>query len=317
MSAIDRARRRVIRGSFHAAMHGIATISTFSRDLRPGPNGIAVARDVRYGRVGPRDPRLDVYVPPGPGPFPVVVYLHGGGFSIGSKGTHRALATWIARQGFVVVNVDYRLAPKHPFPAAIEDACSAYLWVVENVSRFAGDPRRLVVAGESAGANLTLALALACTTRRPEPWARAVFERGVVPRVLLPLSGYLQVHDPDRFARASKVNPFYLDRMRAVSASYLEHATPSHGFDLADPLLVLERGDVLERPWPPTYASVGGADPILDDTVRLGRVLEQRATVSRIRVHPGQPHAFQVGVIRGVARASWDEALAFARSHLD
>lgn len=317
MSAIERARRRLIRGSLHAAMHGIATISTISRDLRPGPNGIAVARDVRYRRVDGRDLRLDVYVPRGPGPFPVLLYLHGGGFSIGSKRTHRALATFLARQGFVVVNVDYRLAPTHPFPAALEDACSAYLWSVENISRFAGDPSRLVVAGESAGANLALSLALACTTRRPEPWARAVFDRGVVPRVLLPLSGYLQVRDPERFARASKVHPFYLDRMRAVSASYLEDARPVHGFDLADPLLVLERGDPLERPFPPTYASVGGADPILDDTVRLGRVLEQRGTVSRVRVHPGQPHAFEVGVIRGVARTAWDEALAFVRAHLD
>ena len=104
---------------------------------------------------------LRIYTPSGQGPFPVIVYIHGGGWVIADLDTYdsspRALAN-AARA--VVVSTHYRQAPEHPFPASHEDVFTAYRWARENVSSFQGDASRLAVAGESAGGNMAVAISL-------------------------------------------------------------------------------------------------------------------------------------------------------------
>jgi len=108
------------------------------------------------------DVPVRVYVPTtDPGPRPVLVYFHGGGWVIGDVDTHdgtvRSLA---AASGATVVSVDYRLAPEHPFPAAIDDCLAAVRWVVANADDLGVDPARLAVGGDSAGGNLAAVSAL-------------------------------------------------------------------------------------------------------------------------------------------------------------
>jgi len=92
---------------------------------------------------------------------PVVVFFHGGGFIIGGLDSHDRLCRSLCRQaGAVVVSVDYRLAPEHPFPAAAEDARTALRWAHENAPALGGDPDRLMVAGDSAGGNLAASVCL-------------------------------------------------------------------------------------------------------------------------------------------------------------
>ena len=102
---------------------------------------------------------VTLYTPAGPGPFPAVVYFHGGGWVLanGYDASARALAKGAEA---VVVSVDYRLAPENKFPTAWDDALAAYKWTAENVGRWRGDPRRLALAGEGAGGNLALSTAL-------------------------------------------------------------------------------------------------------------------------------------------------------------
>jgi acetyl esterase len=100
-----------------------------------------------------------LYTPPGPGPFPAVVYFHGGGWVLADR--HDASARALAKGAeAVVISVDYRLAPENKFPTAWDDALAAYKWAATNVGRWRGDPRRLALAGEGAGGNLALSTAL-------------------------------------------------------------------------------------------------------------------------------------------------------------
>ena len=110
---------------------------------------------------------IRIYVPQGTGPFPVFVYYHGGGWVLGSIATHDGLCCAIANAArCVVVSVEYRLAPEHTYPAAVDDAYAATSWVVENAGLIGGDSRRVAVGGDSAGGNLAAAVCLMARDRQ-------------------------------------------------------------------------------------------------------------------------------------------------------
>lgn len=198
MVAARQSPRRVV---IDLGMHALAAAAEALPSVRRRGAAARLVEDVVYARHGGEALTLDLHLPNSPGPHPVVVYLHGGAFAIGSKRTHRAIAAAYASRGYLVCNVDYRLAPKHPFPAAAEDACAAWRWVAREIASHGGDPRRIALAGESAGANLALVVALACATPRPEPWAAPLHDLGVRPAALLLYYGFLQASAPQRFRR--------------------------------------------------------------------------------------------------------------------
>jgi triacylglycerol lipase len=118
-------------------------------------SGMTITRDIAYG--GDPQQKLDLYVPDDKATKrPVLLFVHGGGFVGGDK--HGPfypdnITAWAAKQGMVGVNIDYRLAPKAPWPAASQDLASALRWVRANIAQYGGDPDRIVLWGHSAGAN--------------------------------------------------------------------------------------------------------------------------------------------------------------------
>ncbi len=111
------------------------------------------------GAVGPLPARI--YTPSGPGPFPVIVYFHGGGWVIADRTVYDGGARGLSKQAnAIVVSPDYRLAPEAKFPAAWDDALAVYRWVAANATTIKGDPKRLALAGESAGGNLAVSTAV-------------------------------------------------------------------------------------------------------------------------------------------------------------
>ncbi|MBN9682131.1 alpha/beta hydrolase [Corallococcus sp. NCSPR001] len=124
------------------------------------PEKVAKVEDTKLkGPAG--DIPARVYTPEGAGPFPVVIYFHGGGFVLADLDTYDASARALANQAkAVVVSVEYRHAPENPFPAAADDATAAFQYVQKNAKEFNGDGSKVAVAGESAGANLATVVSM-------------------------------------------------------------------------------------------------------------------------------------------------------------
>ncbi|QDG50399.1 alpha/beta hydrolase [Persicimonas caeni] len=298
---------------------GLSVVGKLDPRNDPEEHGVRVLTDVPYHHSGDAAHHLDVFVPQDfDGPRPIVLYVHGGGFRILSKDTHFGMALQFAKRGYLVFNINYRLAPRHPFPAAIEDACRAYRWVVENAHSFDGDLDRVVLAGESAGGNLVCGLTIAAHYERDEPWARSVFETGVTPTVTAPACGMLQVSDVERYTAQDRVNWFVRDRLEEVSHNYLppDRIDGSPILDFADPLLHFERGDSPTRQLPAFFLPVGTKDILLDDTRRLARALDALGAPHSSHYYPGEIHAFHALVWRPQARKCWRQKFAFLEEHV-
>jgi acetyl esterase len=123
------------------------------------PDPVAQIQD--HAIPGPAgDIPVRIYTPEGDGPFPVLVFFHGGGWVIGDRDTHDIPCRNLAnRAECVVVSVDYRLAPEHKFPAAPQDCLAATRWAAANAAEFNGDPSRIAIGGDSAGGNLAAVIA--------------------------------------------------------------------------------------------------------------------------------------------------------------
>ncbi|TRW84743.1 carboxylesterase family protein [Mycolicibacterium sp. 018/SC-01/001] len=130
-----------------------ATFGAIIAMYPPGPAVAAVVDGVYPGAAGDLGYRM--YRPPSPGPHPIVLYLHGGGWVLGDSTSDDGLCRDLCvRTGAIVVSADYRHAPEHPFPAAVDDAVAAASWVADHAAALGGDPARIVVSGWSAGAGL-------------------------------------------------------------------------------------------------------------------------------------------------------------------
>jgi acetyl esterase len=301
---------------------GIARAGLLHPNARPERHNVEVIRNLPYRATGLPEHQLDIYRPRdsrATGPVPIVLYVHGGGFRILSKDTHWIMGLAFARRGYLVLNISYRLAPRHRFPAALEDVSAALEWVARHAPSYGGDLERVAFAGESAGANLVTSLALMTSYQRPEPFARAAFDTGVRARAVVAACGLLQVTDTHRFRRRwPHMHGFVHDRLLEVTDAYLgnlaRHAPGA--LDLADPLLVFERGDSPARPLPPFFAPCGTKDPLLDDARRLKIALDRLEVPCELRFYPGELHAFHALVFLPNARRCWAHTYRFLDQHL-
>jgi acetyl esterase len=213
----------------------------------------------------------DIIVPQGTPPFPLLVYFHGGGWVLGKPEDYRRLACRFAQEGFLVINVDYRLAPEAPFPAGYEDCVFAVRWAGEEARRFGGDPERMVIGGDSAGANLAAAVAATLADDHDAPRIHAallaygVFDIKTMPRGETHESGLLV----DAIATAYLgVDPGPLWRDPRVS-----------------PLFAAKK-------LPPCFVVVGSADSLVAQSAELAAELKSAGIAHEHVVVEGMPHGF-------------------------
>lgn len=140
----------------------VKQLLTRKQGAEPRPEAVAKVEDRTYLAADGTELPVRIYTPAGSGPFPVVLYFHGGGWVIADLDTYDATPRALANaSGAIVVSAHYRQAPEYKFPAAHEDAVVAYQWTLANASSFDGDAERVALAGESAGANLAFNTAVA------------------------------------------------------------------------------------------------------------------------------------------------------------
>jgi acetyl esterase len=313
-----------LRRTLDKAFHGVSGLGyPILQNLGPFRR-VRRTRDLTYAPELGRHGRLDLYRPKGAeGKLPTVFYVHGGAFSICSKETHRIMAYVLATRGYQVVMPNYRLGPEHPFPTPFLDVSRALAWCFEEGQAHGVDPSRVAIMGDSAGANLASALAIATHQPRPEPFARELFERSLPIRCVLPRYGILDVVDVERFYRrpdrARKMASWVQRELRWVAASYVGH--PRHvrarAAELASPLRVLEAPEPEgARALPPFFIAVGTKDPLLPDSRRLADALRLKGVEVRYEVYPGELHAFDVMIHRRNARAKWAACFEFLESNL-
>ena len=257
--------------------------------------------------------KLDIYYPVGPltnrEKVPIIFYVHGGAFKFLSRKTHWFVNSIFAYRGYLVFSVDYGLTPQHPFPDALEDVLSAYAWVVSNASKHGGDLDNLIAAGESAGANLITALTICTSFKRPEEFAKTVWELEHQPKIVMPCSALLQVTDMERIKKiASKMPQWVYDLIIEMELQYL----PEVYNDLIDPLLILENlENKPSRELPEFYVPVGARDVLLSDSRRLKAALDSRKVPCHLAIYRNGIHAFHFFMWTYQARKCWKDLFEY------
>ena len=217
-----------------------------------------------------------VYTPEGSGPFPVVLYFHGGGWVFADRKVYDAGARGLAKQAnAVVVSVDYRLAPENKFPAAHEDALATYRWLTTKASSVNGDPKRLALAGESAGGNLAVATAIAAQ-KAGLTAAKHVLAVYPVAQSNTDTESYL------KYADAIPLN-------RPMMLWFIAQATTSP-MDSKDPRIDLVHADL--KGLPPVTLINAEIDPLRDDGAQLEQALRNAGVSVERRLYSGVTHEF-------------------------
>lgn len=265
------------------------------RRISPFPEAKVKTRDIAIpastGNLAAR-----VYFPEGEGPFPVVVYYHGGGWVIADLDTYDATPRALSLGAeAIVVSVEYRHAPEHEFPAAHDDAWAAYVWTVENIHTLNGDADRIAVAGESAGGNLAANVAIRAKETQSKQPVRQL--------LVYPVAG------DDMSTPSYQENAEAVPLGRSDMAWFVDKAFASKD-QTADPRIDLVGRDDLAG-LPPATVILAQIDPLRSEGQAYADRLKQAGVPVEVRVFDGVTHEF-FGMAKVVDEAKQAMELASA-----
>jgi acetyl esterase len=234
---------------------------------------------------------------------PLLVYYHGGGWVVGDLDTHDSVCRFLAREaGVRVLSVDYRLAPEHPFPAAVDDALAALRFAAREAAALGIDPARIAVGGDSAGGNLAAVVAQLAVrgSESPPPAFQLLF---------YPVTDLSKKHASyrlfaDGFFLTERQMDWYRDHYLAHEDDALDPRV--------SPLLAKDLAGLA-----PAYVATAGFDPLRDEGEAYAARLRDAGVAVTLRRHPGQIHGFcNVTALSRSARAAMREAAAALRAGL-
>jgi monoterpene epsilon-lactone hydrolase len=264
-----------------------AARAVLGKNPPPPPTGATFTPGVLGGVEGE-------WVRAGEGSADTLLYLHGGGYFSCSPVTHRPITAGFALRGFRVFAPNYRLAPEHPFPAALHDALAAYQALLAEA------PGRIAIGGDSAGGGLALSLLLALKAQSlPMPACAALF----CPWTDLAATGASLTRN------AARESLLYGPKMKDAAALYLQ------GQDPTNPLISPLYGDFTGLP--PLLIQVGALEILLDDSTRLAARAEAAGVAVELTIWDNLPHVWHVAPpFLPEARTALDQAARFAKSAL-
>jgi epsilon-lactone hydrolase len=281
-----RARRAARSGHPPPGLEEIRADFALAGGRRPLPPDVAVERVDAGG--------VPAYwlTTPGATSFRILLFVHGGGYTLGSLASHGALAAELGRHtDRRVLFPEYRLAPEHPFPAAADDVKATWRWLREH---HRGDAASILLAGDSAGGGLVLAL-LHALRDAGEPMPRGAVL--ISPLVDLTASG------PSITERAGEDPIFTPEMMRAVGPAYLAGGDPRAAE--ASPLFASHAG------LPPLLIQVGSAELLLSDSERLAAAALRAGTNVQLDIGEGLPHVYHGAVDTPEAARAFEQIVAF------
>ncbi len=299
--------RHYSRGLFHVAKLIWALGERVLRTLllnRCAPRIGGIERNIRYRFGGSRLQSLDVFRPRGEPPWPVLVYIHGGGFHFGDKRTYDRVCRRFASGGHLVCNINYRMAPRWGYPEQVQDVAAAIAWAADNASWFGGDTERIFIAGDSAGAYFAAEYA---ALMLDEGLARRVPVGGCVPPERL--RGLLLFYGAFDFERVQRTSfPF----VREMATGFLgrDPAVFAERASEASPLRHISPG------FPPCFIATSEIDPLHPESLELRNRLSEEGLPFRLLTLPAAQYPFtwhgflNFWWCRG-ARRTMREALAF------
>lgn len=225
-------------------------------------------------RIETKDFNGEWLVAPGADESRVIVYVHGGGYVIGSLDSYRDFCERLSRAAkAAVLVVNYRLAPEHPFPAAVDDSVAAYRWVLDQGIK----PEHIAISGDSAGGALTLAIMFAAR------------QEGLpLPACGVPISPWIDLeHTGATFITMDPVEPMcHKSVLEGCAKLYLPNG------DFRDPLAAPFHGDF--RGLPPLFVTVGGHETLLEDAHRCVAMARAAGVPVEFKIYDRQIHVFQV-----------------------
>jgi len=221
--------------------------------------------------------RAFVYALEAATPLPIIVFYHGGGFVAGDVDAYDPVCRELCEKtGYIVVSVDYRLAPEYPFPTTPNDCLAGLEWVIGNAKKLGGDPNNIFVAGDSAGGNLAAVTAIQ---------ARKLFPSSIRGQILLyPVTNhYTSV--TDSYIENAKGQGLTRSRMIWIWDQYLNNGATQH--DLATPLTVANLSDL-----PPALVITAELDVLRDEGNAYANRLSSCNVEVQHSIYKGQKHGF-------------------------
>ncbi|HEX2278310.1 MAG TPA: alpha/beta hydrolase [Candidatus Tectomicrobia bacterium] len=245
---------------------------------RPRAAGPEVAKVEDRLIPGPRvELPVRIYTPAGAGPFPILLWYHGGGWVVGDLDTADPTARHLAvGADCVVVSVDYRLAPETKFPGAADDCYAATVWAAQNAARINGDPQRIAVGGDSAGGNLAAAVALMARDRGGLSLA---FQLLVYPVTACNF-------ETTSYRQNAEGYSLTLDGMRWYWDQYLQNPGDASN-PYAAPLTATDLKGL-----PPALVITAEYDPLCDDGAAYARHLQAAGVATTYTCYAGMIHGF-------------------------